>query len=183
MERSESRLLDSQQHVGIDELKHHEKWTVWPRKHLRIGATNKRVQTVKEQKLLVVLVISFSNLPHLSRRGQTSFERRSIEELEELFQVLVKTAFISFALFLRINMSAAMDTSPHLHVSMPHVEKLADFLVLLLPILPLTSLGTIQGGGLVASRSTGPEHYIMRSCGSAYNAGLGHDYYWSGVKG
>jgi hypothetical protein len=33
--------------------------------------------------------------------------------------------------------------SPHLHVSMPHVEKLADLLVLLLPIFPLTSLGTI----------------------------------------
>jgi hypothetical protein len=29
---------------------------------------------------------------------------------------------------------------------MPHVEKLADFLVLLLPIFPLTSLGAIQGG-------------------------------------
>jgi hypothetical protein len=29
---------------------------------------------------------------------------------------------------------------------MPHVEQLADFLVLLLPILLLTSLGTIQGG-------------------------------------
>jgi hypothetical protein len=29
---------------------------------------------------------------------------------------------------------------------MPHVEKLAYFLVLLLPIFPLTSLGAIQGG-------------------------------------
>jgi hypothetical protein len=29
---------------------------------------------------------------------------------------------------------------------MPHVKKLADFLVLLLPIDPLTSPGTIQGG-------------------------------------
>jgi hypothetical protein len=29
---------------------------------------------------------------------------------------------------------------------MPHVEKLADLLVLLLPIFPLTSLGTIQSG-------------------------------------
>jgi hypothetical protein len=29
---------------------------------------------------------------------------------------------------------------------MPHVEKLADLLVLLFPIFPLTSPGTIQGG-------------------------------------
>ena len=39
-----------------------------------------------------------------------------------------------------------MDGIPHLHVSMPHVEQLADLLVLLLPIYLLTSLGTIQGG-------------------------------------
>jgi hypothetical protein len=35
---------------------------------------------------------------------------------------------------------------PHLHAPMPHVEKLAYFLVPLLPIFPLTSLGAIQGG-------------------------------------
>jgi hypothetical protein len=29
---------------------------------------------------------------------------------------------------------------------MPHVEKLAECLVLLLPVLPLTSPGTIHGG-------------------------------------
>jgi hypothetical protein len=34
-----------------------------------------------------------------------------------------------------------MEIAPHLHVSMPHVETLADVLVLLPPIL-----GTIQGG-------------------------------------
>jgi hypothetical protein len=39
-----------------------------------------------------------------------------------------------------------MDVTPHLHVAMPLVEKLADFLVPLLPIFPLTSPGTIQGG-------------------------------------
>jgi hypothetical protein len=39
-----------------------------------------------------------------------------------------------------------MVVSPHLHVSMPHVEKLADFLVLRLPIFLLTSNGTIRGG-------------------------------------
>jgi hypothetical protein len=40
-----------------------------------------------------------------------------------------------------------MDFSLYLHASMPHVEKLADFLVLLLPIfVSLTSLGTIHGG-------------------------------------
>jgi hypothetical protein len=35
---------------------------------------------------------------------------------------------------------------PHLHVAMPHVEKLAHFFVLILPIFPLTSLGTVQRG-------------------------------------
>jgi hypothetical protein len=39
-----------------------------------------------------------------------------------------------------------MGVSPYLHVSMPHVDKLAGFLVLLLPVFPLTSLGTVQGG-------------------------------------
>jgi hypothetical protein len=39
-----------------------------------------------------------------------------------------------------------MVVSPQLHVSMPHVEKLADLLVLLLPIFSLTSPGTIHGG-------------------------------------
>ena len=39
-----------------------------------------------------------------------------------------------------------MDVSMYLHASMPHVEKLADLLVLLLQIFPLTSLGTIHGG-------------------------------------
>jgi hypothetical protein len=38
-----------------------------------------------------------------------------------------------------------MGVSSHLHVPMPHVEKLADFLVLH-PIFPLTSLGAVQGG-------------------------------------
>jgi hypothetical protein len=40
-----------------------------------------------------------------------------------------------------------MEIISQLQVSMPHVEKLKDLLVLLLPpIFPLTSLGTIQGG-------------------------------------
>jgi hypothetical protein len=39
-----------------------------------------------------------------------------------------------------------MDVSPHLHASMPHVEKLADVPVLLPPIYLLTSMGTIHGG-------------------------------------
>jgi hypothetical protein len=37
------------------------------------------------------------------------------------------------------------------HIFVPHVEKLADFLVLLLPIFPLTSLGTIHGGLLCSA--------------------------------
>jgi hypothetical protein len=39
-----------------------------------------------------------------------------------------------------------MDSTPYLHVSMPHIEDSADFLVLLLPICLLTILGTVQGG-------------------------------------
>jgi hypothetical protein len=41
-----------------------------------------------------------------------------------------------------------MESRPHLHVSMTHIEKLADLFVLALlpPIFPLTSLGTIQSG-------------------------------------
>jgi hypothetical protein len=39
-----------------------------------------------------------------------------------------------------------MDLIPELHISVPHVEKLADWFVLLPPIYFLTSLGTIPGG-------------------------------------
>ena len=101
---------------------------------------------MKQQKILVVLVLSFGNLPHLSRCGPTSFERRFHKEFEESLPVLVKTAFYHFELFLQIIRSAHMNAIPHLHVSMPHVEMLADLLVLLPPIYLLTSLGTIQGG-------------------------------------
>jgi hypothetical protein len=94
---------------------------------------------VKQQKLLLVLVLSFGNFPHLLRRGLTSFERRFLEKFEESFHVLAKTAFGSFEFFLQFNFPAVMDAIPELHVSMPHVEKLGDLPVLLLPILPLTS--------------------------------------------
>ena len=39
-----------------------------------------------------------------------------------------------------------MNVIPYLHVSMPDVEKLADFPVPLLPIDSLTGPGTIHGG-------------------------------------
>jgi hypothetical protein len=39
-----------------------------------------------------------------------------------------------------------MFITPELHVSVPHVEMLADVLMLLLPIFPLTSPGPIQSG-------------------------------------
>jgi hypothetical protein len=39
-----------------------------------------------------------------------------------------------------------MAASPRLDVFAPHLEKLADFPVLLLPVSPLTDPGTIQGG-------------------------------------
>jgi hypothetical protein len=62
--------------------------------------------------------------------------------------------------------------SLHLPVSMPHVEKLADFLVLLLPIFPLTSLGTIRCG---LAYIAVPELEIWRLYGAANDAALGHD--------
>jgi hypothetical protein len=39
-----------------------------------------------------------------------------------------------------------MPVSPHLHVSIPHVEKFSDLLVMRLPIDHPTILATIQGG-------------------------------------
>jgi hypothetical protein len=72
-----------------------------------------------------------------------------------------------------------MDFTPHLHVSMPHVEKLADFLVPLLPIFPLTSLGTVQGG---LAYSAVLELEIRRCYSFADDAALGHDCCWSGVR-
>jgi hypothetical protein len=56
---------------------------------------------------------------------------------------------------------------------MPHVEKLADFLVVpLLPIFPLTRLGTIQGG---LACSAVLEQDILRCYGATDDAALGHD--------
>jgi hypothetical protein len=73
-----------------------------------------------------------------------------------------------------------MVESPHLQVSMPHVEKLADLPVLLLPpIFPLTSLGTIQGG---LALSAILELDIRRCYDATDVAALGHDCCWSGVR-
>jgi hypothetical protein len=55
---------------------------------------------------------------------------------------------------------------------MPHVEKLADFLVPRLPIFSLTSFGTIQSG---LASSTVLELEIRRCYGAADDAALGHD--------
>jgi hypothetical protein len=93
--------------------------------------------------------VTFGNLLHLKRHGRTFFDRLFLEESEELLRVrvLVKTALLSFKSFLRLNGSTCMDITSHLHVSMPHVDKLTHFLVLrVLPIFPLTSPGTIHGG-------------------------------------
>jgi hypothetical protein len=61
------------------------------------------------------------------RRGPTSFERRFSEEFEGSLIVLMKTFFSSFEVFLQITLSTRMALRPDLHVSMPHVKKLADF--------------------------------------------------------
>jgi hypothetical protein len=61
---------------------------------------------------------------------------------------------------------------------MPHVEKLADFLVLLPPILLLTSLGTIQGG---LAYSAVLELEIRRRSDFADYAAPEHDCCWVGL--
>jgi hypothetical protein len=55
---------------------------------------------------------------------------------------------------------------------MPHVEKLADLLVMLLSIFLLTSPGTIQGG---LASSAVLEAVIQRCYGSAVDTAHGHD--------
>jgi hypothetical protein len=72
------------------------------------------VQTVKQYKYLVLLGQSYGNLPHLSRRGPTSFEHRFLEEFEKSFSVFVKTAFSSFESIPRLDRSTHMGGSPHL---------------------------------------------------------------------
>jgi hypothetical protein len=67
-----------------------------------------------------------------------------------------------------------MEVSPHLHGSIPRVEKFADFLVLL-PIFPLTILGTIQGG---LTMSAALELETRRCSFAAGDADLGHGNAW-----
>jgi hypothetical protein len=127
---------------------------------------------VKQQKYLLVLGQTSGNISHLLRRGLTSFERRFLKEFEESLAALVKTASFSSRNFLEINLSARMGISPYLPASMPHIEKLADLSVLLLPIFPLTSPGTIQGG---LALSAVLELDIRRCYGATDDAALGHD--------
>jgi hypothetical protein len=125
----------------------------------------------------VELGLSFGNFFHALRCGLTSFERRFLKEFEESLHAIVKQLFVFFEMFLQPNLVARMGLSPHLHVSMPHVEKLADlFVLLLLPIDALTSLRTIQGG-LAPSAVLKLE--IRRRYGVTYDAALGHDCAWS----
>jgi hypothetical protein len=62
---------------------------------------------------------------------------------------------------------------------MPYVEKLADLLVLLLPIFPLTSPGTIYGG---LTCSAVMELEIRRCYGATDDAAPEHDCCWCGVE-
>jgi hypothetical protein len=71
-----------------------------------------------------------------------------------------------------------MVVSPLLHVSIPHVGMLADFLVLRLPIFPPTSLGTIQGG---LTLSAVLELELRRCSGATDDATLHHDCCKSGT--
>ena len=101
---------------------------------------------MKQQKFLAGLGLSFGKFLYLLRRGLTSFERRFPEEFEESFHIFAKNALDFLEFFLQLNRSPRVFIIPHLPVSMPHVEKLADWFVLLLPVYLLTNLGTVQGG-------------------------------------
>jgi hypothetical protein len=140
---------------------------------------NKKVQTVKYHTLLDWLGLSIGKFFHTLRHGPTSFERRFLKEFEELLHTLRKNAIVSFESFFYSNRKSRMVFGPNLLVSMPHVEKLADLFVLpLLPIDPLTSLGTIQGG---LACSTVLELEIRRCYGATDDAALEHDCCWIGV--
>jgi hypothetical protein len=75
--------------------------------------------------------LAFSKFCHTLRHGSTSFERRFREEFEESLHVLRKTGVLSLSNFPSNRSKTRMLVSPHLPV--PHVEKLADLLVLPLP--------------------------------------------------
>jgi hypothetical protein len=124
----------------------------------------------------VELGLSFGKFCHALRCGLTSFEHRFLKEFEESLHAIVKISFSFFECLLQSSLSTRMFLSPQLPVSMSHVEKLADFFVLLLlPIDPLTSLGTVQGR---LAPSTVVEHDIRRCYGAAGDAALWHDCCW-----
>jgi hypothetical protein len=88
------------------------------------------------------------------------------------YQFLSKTTSFFFQCFFQINLMAPMETIPDLHASMPHVEKLADFRMVILPIFSLTSLGTIRGG---LASSAVQQLEIRRCSGSTVSAAPEHD--------
>jgi hypothetical protein len=126
-----------------------------------------------------VLGLTFGNIFHLLRRGPTSFERRFLKEFEELLAVFAQISIVSFEVLIQTIDSPCVNDVPHLHVSMPHVEKLADFLVPRLPIYPLTSSGTIHGG---LASSAVLDLKIRRCYGATDGAAVGHDCCGSGVE-
>jgi hypothetical protein len=91
-----------------------------------------------------------------------------LEEIEELLEF-----------FFHLNRSTRMVVSLHLHVSMSHVKKLADFLVLHLPIFLLTKPGTVQGelaDGTVLELKIGQCYRL------AVATTIHHDCAWSGTE-
>jgi hypothetical protein len=179
VERSGTRLLVRQQHAGIDEQKHHEKWTGLATKaSLRESEQEDENCDLTETSefLRSDAWQSPSSLvprPHCLRTSNS-------EEFEESFSVLrlVKSVFVYFEFFLPINRLLRMVVIPHLPVSMPNVKKLAELLLLLLPIDPLTSSGTIQGR---LALSAVLELEISRCYGATDDAALGHHCCWSRV--
>jgi hypothetical protein len=133
---------------------------------------------VNQQERLVLLVLTFGNVLHNYCRGPTSFECRFLKESEESLVALVKNSFCSNQFLLKSSVSTRMVANPQLPVSTPHVEKLADFLVLPFPIYPLASPGTIHGGLAYIAVL---EHDVRRCNGATYDTALGHDCLWSRV--
>jgi hypothetical protein len=111
VEQSFSRLaflqwcvLVSKQHIGIDELKHHEKWPVC----LATKASQSR--TKQEGAYRETIDLPFGTLFHFTRCGLTSFERRFLaKELEESLILLFNHAFLCFENFLQSNRSVLMN--------------------------------------------------------------------------
>jgi hypothetical protein len=130
-----------------------------------------------QQKLLVVLGLTFGNLLHLSCRGPTSFERRFLKEFQESLPVLVMKVFFCFELFLQRELGPYGGQSAPACLHTPRWNA-CRFSCAALPIFPPTSLGTIQGG---LTLSAVLELELRRCSGATDDGTLHHDCCKSGT--